>query len=410
MFRTRRTTATCSLLTAGLLGWAGAPALATASPQGPAGTVRYVSALDFEEVANGWGPVERDRSNGERGAGDGRQLTVGGKSYARGLGVHPGSEVRVTSPGECTFASTVGLDGEVKGRGSVVFQVFNGEEEVWNSGRITGRGTKAVTAELAAGEVLRLVVTDAGDDPHHDHADWADARLTCRDGAGAQPPPSAPSPAPSAFEPQSFEGFDTTLDDELWWRYGGVASASRSPYASSGVSVSGGNLVLTSRKGADGVWRGAGVGHRVNQTYGRWTVRARAEKGRGITMVALLWPSAGGRPPEIDFAEDNGGDRDMMSVTTHFEDRTRKHSETAIDSTQWHDYAVEWTPGQIKYLIDGKVWATVADTRVPDEDMRLGIQTEAWVKGTNWIHSIEASTPRQVRIFVDSVKVESYVG
>ncbi|PPK95221.1 glycosyl hydrolase family 16 [Kineococcus xinjiangensis] len=218
------------------------------------------------------------------------------------------------------------------------------------------------------------------------------------------------APAPSTFKLQSFEGFDSTLNDTMWWRYGGVATASGSPYASSGVSVTGGNLVLTSRKGTDGVWRGAGVGHRVNQTYGRWTMRARAEKGRGITMVALLWPTAGGWPPEIDFAEDNGGDRDMMSATAHFADHTRKHSETAIDSTQWHDYAVEWTPGQIKYLIDGKVWAAVADSRVPSQAMRLGIQSEAWVKGTNWIYPIDATTPSQVRIYVDSVKVETFLG
>ena len=47
---------------------------------------------------NGWGPVELDRSNGEAAGGDGALLTVGGVSWARGLGVHAASDVRYSVP------------------------------------------------------------------------------------------------------------------------------------------------------------------------------------------------------------------------------------------------------------------------------------------------------------------------
>ncbi|EDY50730.1 alpha-galactosidase [Streptomyces clavuligerus] len=48
-----------------------------------------------------WGPVERDRSNGEQAPGDGRPLTVGGTAYARGLGVHAPSTIGYHLGGAC---------------------------------------------------------------------------------------------------------------------------------------------------------------------------------------------------------------------------------------------------------------------------------------------------------------------
>jgi hypothetical protein len=45
-------------------------------------------------MANLWGPVERDQSNGENGVGDGRTLTLNGTTYAKGLGAHASSDVR----------------------------------------------------------------------------------------------------------------------------------------------------------------------------------------------------------------------------------------------------------------------------------------------------------------------------
>ncbi|WP_345712001.1 NPCBM/NEW2 domain-containing protein, partial [Kineococcus glutinatus] len=55
----------------------------------------YVSDTAFRTVRNGWGPVERDRSNGGQAAGDGKTLTIGTTTYAKGLGVHAASEVVV---------------------------------------------------------------------------------------------------------------------------------------------------------------------------------------------------------------------------------------------------------------------------------------------------------------------------
>ena len=63
-------------------------------PPPPAGT-DAVSDLPFLSATNGWGPVERDTSNGEQAAGDGQPITIDGVTYAKGLGTNSISDVEV---------------------------------------------------------------------------------------------------------------------------------------------------------------------------------------------------------------------------------------------------------------------------------------------------------------------------
>jgi alpha-galactosidase len=55
------------------------PPLVTAPPKGSNG----VSGLPFVSELNEWGPVERDRGNGEQSADDGRTITIGGAIFVR---------------------------------------------------------------------------------------------------------------------------------------------------------------------------------------------------------------------------------------------------------------------------------------------------------------------------------------
>jgi hypothetical protein len=90
-----------------------------------ASSATYVADLAWTSASNGWGPVEKDRSNGETGATDGRTITLNGTTHAKGLGVHASSDVRYDLNGAySTFISDVGVDDEVGSRGSVVFQVY----------------------------------------------------------------------------------------------------------------------------------------------------------------------------------------------------------------------------------------------------------------------------------------------
>jgi hypothetical protein len=143
--------------------------------------------LPAARTENGWGPVERDQSNGEDRARDGRTLTLQGRQFAEGLGVHAPSAVQVTVPEGCTsFSSTVGVDDETSA-GSVVFRVDVDGVRRFDSGVRTGSSPNLpVSVAVEPGRALRLEVTDAGDGAEHDHADWAGAELVCpgRDSRG----------------------------------------------------------------------------------------------------------------------------------------------------------------------------------------------------------------------------------
>jgi alpha-galactosidase len=133
-------------------------------------------------MTNGWGPVEKDQSNGEQAVGDGRTLTLNGAAYAKGLGAHAVSDVRYALTSTCTrFKASVGIDDEAGGsNGTVTFEVYADATKVYDSGLMTGAtATKLVDVSIAGAAQLRLVVTDGGDNYFYDHADWALARIEC---------------------------------------------------------------------------------------------------------------------------------------------------------------------------------------------------------------------------------------
>jgi hypothetical protein len=149
-------------------------------PPAPSGTA-FVSGLPFISESNGWGPVERDHSNGEQESADGRPLAIGGTTYTRGLGAHAPSEVSVYLGRRCsTFTAAIGLDDETTQPGSVTFQVFGDDILLYDSGVLHGRAPAVLTTVDTEGvRMLSLRVTDGGDGRNFDHADWADASLNC---------------------------------------------------------------------------------------------------------------------------------------------------------------------------------------------------------------------------------------
>jgi len=149
-------------------------------PADPSGNPA-VSDLPFLSETNGYGPVERDRSNGEAAGGDGNPLTIRGEVYAKGLGMHAPGEVTIWTGGACSrFSAQVGIDDEVTQSGSVDFQVLGDGRPLAASGvRRSADPAATLTADLTGVRILTLRATDGGDGKNFDHADWADARLSC---------------------------------------------------------------------------------------------------------------------------------------------------------------------------------------------------------------------------------------
>ncbi|MEU6660261.1 NPCBM/NEW2 domain-containing protein [Streptomyces sp. NPDC046821] len=146
----------------------------------PAGT-SSLGDLPWLSTSNGWGPVERNTSNGESAAGDGHPITIGGVVYAKGLGVHANSAVEFYTGGACTSVTAhVGVDDETGARGTVAFEIWADGKKVASTGVLTNAdAAQAMSADVSGAQSVRLVVTDGGDGVDYDHADWGDATLSC---------------------------------------------------------------------------------------------------------------------------------------------------------------------------------------------------------------------------------------
>jgi hypothetical protein len=144
-----------------------------------AAAATYLSDIAWVSATNGWGPAERDTSNGGQAAGDGRAITLNGVTYAKGLGVHASSQIVYNLGGAySSFLSDVGLDDEEVSGGSVDFQVFADGVKIYDSG-VMGptAATQSLNLSVVGVKQLTLIVTDGGDGIDYDHADWAGARL-----------------------------------------------------------------------------------------------------------------------------------------------------------------------------------------------------------------------------------------
>lgn len=105
-------------------------------------------------------------------------------------------------------------------------------------------------------------------------------------------------------------------------------------------------------------------------TYGRIEFRAKLPTGRGIWPALWLlprdeahgpWPCSG----EIDVMEARGQEPGKVLGTIHYGSRwpanvhsSDEHEFPPGESiAEFHEYAVEWDPGEIRWLVDGRVFA-----------------------------------------------------
>jgi len=158
---------------------ADASATVRVPPPPPTGTV-FVSDIPFTST-NGWGPVERDTSNGENQAGDGHTMTLNGTTFAKGLGVHANGDVSVYLGGNCSrYTATVGVDDEVGGAGSITFSVVGDGRTLTTTPVLTGSAASVpIDVDVSGVQQLDLLIGDGGNGNSSDHGDWADAKLVC---------------------------------------------------------------------------------------------------------------------------------------------------------------------------------------------------------------------------------------
>lgn len=143
-------------------------------------SVVWLDQLDLSVATQGNGKPSINTSV------DGRKITIAGEVFKRGFGTHAESSLLINLNGKAkNFSASVGLDDEMKGQNPAVeFEIYGDNEKLWSSGIMKlGNKAKPVNISLQGIKQLELIVTDGGNGPYYDHADWADAKFETSEGA-----------------------------------------------------------------------------------------------------------------------------------------------------------------------------------------------------------------------------------
>ena len=141
--------------------------LGVSALHGAENKIIWLDELNLSSATAGWGETQARKSVEKK------PLTLRGKVYERGIGTHPPAGLRVDLDKRgVRFKTTVGIDDEVGGQGSVEFQVMGGGKKLWSSGVVKGKDEpKPCDIDLTGIQLLDLIVDTtpdgyAFDNPH----------------------------------------------------------------------------------------------------------------------------------------------------------------------------------------------------------------------------------------------------
>jgi hypothetical protein len=180
----------------------------------------------------------------------------------------------------------------------------------------------------------------------------------------------APIRADDFSDPSSLAG---------WKIYNGPGHKRNGRRTPQAVDVSDGLLTIT----GDAEGNSGGMAWNPGQLYGRWEVCMKSSPASpNYHSVVLLWPDSENWPldGEIDFMEIFDPTRQVVTTSVlhsnpHIPPDDNYHAKVAIDATQWHAWAVEWTPDHVAGYVDGVQWFEVID-HIPRNPMHLCIQLD----------------------------------
>lgn len=210
-------------------------------------------------------------------------------------------------------------------------------------------------------------------------------------------PQLAPEPPPSAAEyvltwSDEFNAPDGSLPDPKKWTYDvggdGWGNQELESYTNraENAQINGGNLVITMRKEE---WTGPDEHKRpytsarlktkglFAQAYGRIAARIKIPKGEGVWPAFWMlgddidkvgWPASG----EIDIMENIGKEPTTIHGTIHgpgFSGASGLNQGYNLSSGKFaddfHVFAIEWEPGQLRFVVDSTLYATRTPASLP---------------------------------------------
>ena len=202
---------------------------------------------------------------------------------------------------------------------------------------------------------------------------------------------------------QDHDEFNGNALGPAWKPYTGETTGGVGRHEPANLQVADGMLSIVSRGLTSG-----GLEWAPGQLYGRWEVRARTQKAVGYGDVLILWPDAEDFPEggEVDFMEIPKPERNEYNFNLHFgADNSQNGTKVAGDFTQWHNYAVEWTPDHVAGFVDGQeVFRTTERYQIPPRPMHLTMQQDIGPYD-DWIPPRDATTPAEVRFQIDWVRI-----
>jgi hypothetical protein len=151
--------------------------------------------------------LARGRGGGGRGAAGqppapaGAPITLGGVTYAHGIGTLSINELIVDLKGQATrFLAMVGLNDNAGRQGSVTVEVWLDNRKILVSDVLrVGSPPLKVDVDLRGARFLELLIDDGNDVSTGDNADWAGGLIFLKPGATEKPEswsfPSEPAPS-----------------------------------------------------------------------------------------------------------------------------------------------------------------------------------------------------------------------
>jgi beta-glucanase (GH16 family) len=184
-------------------------------------------------------------------------------------------------------------------------------------------------------------------------------------------------------------------DSAKWRVYDSAGHAGRGVRTPDAWQVDGGVATVT----GDAQGRTGGMSARHGQKYGRWEARMKTSlRDPKYHPVLLLWPDVRtSNCPEVNFAESTTNP-EVVNFFLHYGCEPRQVQEQkSLDMTQWHTYAVEWTPTRMVGYIDGvEYFRNTNPGHLPKVSMHASIQLD-WMP--------DRSATRRTTMSVDWIRV-----
>ncbi len=143
------------------------------------------------------------------------------------------------------------------------------------------------------------------------------------------------------------------------------------------------------------------------QKFGRFEIRCRVPKGKGMWPAFWMLPEPPGWPPEIDVLETLGHEPAKLHMTHHWHSPDKQlHSDThewsGPDlSADFHIIAAEWDADHIAWFVDG-VERFRSTKNIPQVPMFMLVNLAV---GGDWPGSPDDKTPMPNSFDVDYVRV-----